>query len=171
MSLFRKILLSLVILLIVIQLIRPGRNVVRQDSINDITRVINVPDSVHSILKRSCYDCHSNNTRYPWYSNIQPVGWILARHIKDGKKELNFDEYANYPQRLQSSKLTEIAEAIREGIMPLPSYRIMHKEARLPEQQKAALIKWAETPVNTNPVKGQEFTETGKTVQARLLVK
>ena len=91
----------------------------------------------------ACYDCHSNNTTYPWYSNIQPMGWLLANHIKEGKAELNFNEFGSYSERRQQSKLKSIAGQVKENEMPLASYTMLHKNARLTKHQKALIIDWA----------------------------
>lgn len=145
MNLIKKISLGAGLLFIAIQFIRPGLNRNPDTGINDITRVVNVPDSVYLILKNSCYDCHSNNTIYPWYSNIQPGGWFLARHITHAKEELNFSEYGGYSARKQYSKFDAISNEIRDNGMPLPSYRLMHKDARLDQAEKTMLINWAES--------------------------
>jgi hypothetical protein len=142
MGLTKKILIVLGIVLIVIQFIRPARNKSGQLLATDISKTISISDSVQSIIKNACYDCHSNNTKYPWYSNIQPVGWLLAKDITDGKQSLNFSEFGSYPQRRRLSKLDEIANAITDDIMPLPSYRMMHKYARLGTNEKTLLINW-----------------------------
>ena len=110
----------------------------------DISRSVNVPGNVLAVFKTACYDCHSNNTRYPWYVNIQPVGWVLAHHVKEGKEELNFSEFGTYSKKKQYNKLRSIGESIKEGTMPLNSYRVMHAGARLTETEKNALLKWVE---------------------------
>jgi hypothetical protein len=140
----RKILLGIGIAFIVIQFVQPTHNNNIQVSDNDILKTVNVPDSIQAILKTTCYDCHSNNTTYPWYSNIQPMGWMMANHIKEGKEELNFSEFGNYSQRKQLSKLNGIANSIRDDIMPLPSYKLMHKQAQLSKNEKLLLINWAQ---------------------------
>src|SRR5213592_2028705 len=91
-----KILLVLLLLLIVIQFVRPEKNQSTGVSANDITTKYAVPTAVQSVLKRACFDCHSNNTTYPWYDNIQPVAWWLNHHIEEGKDELNFSEFTTY---------------------------------------------------------------------------
>lgn len=140
----RKILIVVVVILAVIQFIRPPRNTEGTVSANGIRNVVNVPDSVSLILAKACFDCHSNNTRYPWYSNVQPVGWWLDRHITDGKKELNFSEFASYTGRRQANKLSRISEVVSEGDMPLKSYRLIHRDARLSDNEKKLLIRWAD---------------------------
>ncbi len=144
MKLLTKILLPIGLAVVIIQFIRPARNKDEQGFENDISKVMSIPDSVQTILKNACYDCHSNNTVYPWYSNIQPVGWFLARDIKLAKENLNFSEFGTYNQRRRSGKLNAIADEINENAMPLPSYRLMHKDARLLPAEKRLLISWAE---------------------------
>jgi len=143
---FKKILKRtfqlLLVTLIVIQFIRPGKNNTPGISKNDISTVYPMPDSVHTILKTSCYDCHSNNTSYPWYSRIQPVTWWLNDHIQEGKKELNFSEFATYRIGRQYRKLDEVNKQVKENEMPLESYLWIHKGAKLSEQQKLTLAAW-----------------------------
>jgi hypothetical protein len=142
MKLARYLLLATMIIFVAIQFIRSERNKNEQPSPTDITKALTVPDSVLVILKNACYDCHSNNTDYPWYSNIEPIGWLLARHIIHGKDELNYSEFGTYATRKQLSKLDEIEDVINDDIMPLPSYRLMHKKARLKQNEKSLLINW-----------------------------
>ena len=143
MSPLKKISLALLVVLIVIQFIQPARNINGHMTQRDITKQISVPSDVQSILKASCYDCHSNNTKYPWYANIQPMGWMLANHIKEGKADLNFDDFGNYITRRQSSKLKAIAYSVKDGSMPLSSYTLMHSGAKLDDNKKQRIIDWA----------------------------
>ncbi|MDQ6763113.1 MAG: heme-binding domain-containing protein, partial [Bacteroidota bacterium] len=85
----------------------------------------------------------SNNTRYPWYVNLQPMSWIMARHISNGKKDLNFSEFGSYSLRKQQSKLKAIASQVKDGDMPISSYTIMHTDAKLSGEQKELIIDWA----------------------------
>ena len=100
----------------------------------------NVPPSLQATLRTSCYDCHSNNTTYLWYDNIQPVLWYIQSHVEDGKDELNFDEFDQYSAKKKQHKLEEIAEQVEEGEMPLQSYTLTHWNARLSEDQKKELV-------------------------------
>ena len=109
----------------------------------DINVVYEIPAAVESIIKASCYDCHSNNTIYPWYSSIQPVAWLLEDHIKKGKAELNFSEFGSYSIRRQRSKLRSIESQIIDDMMPLASYTLIHRNARLSENEKRVVIEWA----------------------------
>ena len=148
MKLAKKILLVIVIGLVAIQFFRPDRNIASQASSSDISGVVRVPDSVKTILENACYDCHSNNTRYPWYANIQPTGWWLAGHIKEAKGDLNFSEFGGYEQRKQISKLDGVAAVVEEDIMPLRSYKLMHKNARLSQDEKNMLIDWTRQSID-----------------------
>ena len=104
--------------------------------------VNNVPATVEKSLRVSCYDCHSNNTDYPWYSKIQPFAWYLEHHIKEGKAELNFNEWGNLSDRRKNSKLRSIINQIEDGEMPLDSYTLIHRDAILSEANKSAVIEY-----------------------------
>ena len=153
MSLAKKILLVLGILFIAIQFIRPVHNKSGQVLTTDISNVVTIPDIVLTQLKNACYDCHSNNTDYPWYSNIQPMGWLMAYHIKEAKNQLNFSEFGSYTQRRQLSKLDGIANSLKDDIMPLKSYKMIHKNTQLSTEGKALLINWAKHSIDSLSVK------------------
>ena len=141
----KRFFLLLLLAFIAIQFFRPAKNVSKTISANDITTKYALPQGVQTILKTSCYDCHSNNTVYPWYSNIQPVAWWLDDHIKEGKKELNFSEFATYRIGRQYKKLEEINDEVKEEKMPLESYTLIHGDAKLTQQQKLSLANWVVT--------------------------
>lgn len=151
-SLIRKIGMAILFIVIVMQLIQPGKNNQSMDMTADISTVVKIPDTVHVLLKKACYDCHSNFTNYPWYSNIQPVGWWLKRHIDDGKKHLNFQEFAllkgrpnseySTPKLQQAHKLEEVLESQQDKWMPMESYVWIHKEAALTVGQRQLIIDW-----------------------------
>jgi hypothetical protein len=141
----KRILLILLVLLVIIQFIRPAENHSDKLSANDITLHYPVPDTVLSILKRSCYDCHSNNTSYPWYNRVQPIAWWLNNHVTEGKRELNFSEFASYPLKKQARKLKNTVKEIKEGDMPLNSYLWIHIDAALDQGQKNILVYWADS--------------------------
>ncbi|MBK8519858.1 MAG: heme-binding domain-containing protein [Ferruginibacter sp.] len=132
----------LLVAFIIIQFIRPAKNRADGISNNDISKIYAVPADVEAILKTSCYDCHSNNTVYPWYAEIQPAAWWLADHVKEGKKELNFSEFASYRIARQYRKLEEINKEVKENEMPLESYLWIHKNSKLSDQQKLTLANW-----------------------------
>jgi Haem-binding domain len=141
-SILKKVFLVLLAAFVIIQFFRPTRNTATAFSANDITTKYKVPTEVQAILQTSCNDCHSNNTEYPWYSNIQPIAWYLADHVKDGKKHLDFSEFASYRIGRQYRKLEEISHEIEDGEMPMTSYILMHGNATLNDVQKATIYKW-----------------------------
>lgn len=139
----RKIAYAVLAVLAVSQFIRPPKNESIGASSADISQVYTVPADVQRILVQSCYDCHSNNTRYPWYAQIQPVGWWLNSHIQEGKEHLNFSEFATYRAKKANHKLEEVEEAVMDGWMPLDSYLWVHGDARLTPEQAQAVAEWA----------------------------
>lgn len=145
---FKFFMLLLLLVFIVIQFFRPAKNTSTETHAADIGLKYSMPVEVKDILKRSCYDCHSNNTTYPWYAEIQPVAWWLDKHIQEGKKELNFSLFTSYSLRRQYRKLEEINEEIKEDKMPLFSYTFIHHGAKLNEQQKTMLANWADSTRN-----------------------
>lgn len=140
---FKRFLIVLLVALLVIQFFRPQKNVSATIAVNDIATKYSIPADVHVVLKASCYDCHSNNTNYPWYNNIQPVAWYLADHVKEAKKELNFNEFATYKIAKQYRKLEEIINQVEMDEMPIESYTLIHGGTKLNLAQKTMIINWA----------------------------
>lgn len=130
-------------MLVIIQFFRPGRNEGQAYGEADITKAVNTPAEIKSILEKSCNDCHSDHTDYPWYTNIQPVGWWMANHVNDGKRHLNFSQFNTYKLSRKLHKLEETAELVKEGEMPMSSYTWMHGTAELSDAEKEMLINWA----------------------------
>jgi hypothetical protein len=141
----KRILLVLFIAIIVIQFIQPVRNSSGQAFQSDISKVYTAPDKVLALLKNSCYDCHSNNTRYPWYSYIQPGGWWMASHINKGKGDLNFSEFGNYSTIKQKHKLQSIANSLTDGTMPISAYTLIHSNAMLSKEDRVLILDWIKT--------------------------
>ena len=129
-----------VAIVLVIQVIPVERNVSTVPPGQSFEKTEKVPANVAAILKVSCYDCHSNNTRYPWYSVLQPGAWFMAQHIKKGRDELNFDEFNNYSKRRKKAKIKSIISQIEKDEMPLKSYRMMHGNVRLSADEKKELL-------------------------------
>lgn len=140
----KKILIFLLIALIIIQFFHPAKNIATAPATANITAKYHTPDDVKQLLAVGCYDCHSNNTRYPWYAKLQPVDWWLTDHVKDGKKDLNFDVFTTYSPRKQYRKLEETIDLVKKDEMPLNSYTWIHKDAVFTQQQKDALVAWAQ---------------------------
>ena len=131
----------LLVIFIIAQVFRPSKNLSGNKD-HSIGKTYAVPADVEAILTKACYDCHSNTTRYPWYSYIQPVAWWLGDHIKDGKRHLNFDEFSSYRVNEQFKKLEECIKEVKEGGMPLSSYTIIHTDAKLTDAEKATFLNW-----------------------------
>jgi len=140
-----KVVLAMIILLVIsIQFIPVIRNQDSRLRNTAINKIYPVPLRVQAILKNSCYDCHSDYTRYPWYANLQPVSGWMASHINRGKKELNFSDFGSYSVRRQQSKLKAVINSIQDETMPITSYTLIHREAKLAENDKKLVINWIE---------------------------
>jgi len=146
---FKTIGWLLLIALIVIQFFRPEKNLQKGISTNHFSTKYPIPADVNVILEKACYDCHSNNSRYPWYFNIQPVGMWMDDHIKEGKQGLNFSEYTNKRLRYQYHKMEEVIEVVDENAMPIDSYTWTHKDAILTPEEKLKLKNWAQSTMDT----------------------
>ena len=140
----KKILLGLLSLFILFQFFRPSRNLSTAPETDDIFSHYPASENIKAMIKTSCYDCHSNDTRYPWYAGIQPLAWWLDHHIEEGKGELNFSDFAAFNIRYKSHKLDEIMEVINEREMPLKSYLLIHSGSRLTDAQRKEIVKWAD---------------------------
>ena len=138
----KVILIILLIALIAIQFIKPQKNSGEEIANNQITAKYSVPENVQQILKVSCYDCHSNTTKYPWYSHIQPIAWFLNDHITSGKKQLNFSTFSTSSPMRRYKKFKEIGEQVKKGDMPLTSYTLIHRNAVLNTEEKSELELW-----------------------------
>jgi len=134
-----KVLLAIAVLLIGIQLVPVSRDN------PPVTAAVETPAEVQTILETSCYDCHSNLTRWPWYSRVAPVSWLIHHDVSEGRDQLNFSEWGDYPARRQNHKLEELEEMIRDGKMPLKKYVPLHPEARLSAADAETLIEWSKT--------------------------
>lgn len=104
---------------------------------------VGAPPEVSAILRQACYDCHSHETRWPWYGKVAPSSWILARHVEKGRGDLNFSQWPVMDQEALEHAFHDIEEQLEKGKMPLRSYKWLHPEARLTEEQRALLLQWA----------------------------
>lgn len=140
----KKITLGLIVLFVLIQFIPAEKNL-SNDTEFDITKSYDVPDNVSMILKGACNDCHTNLTRYPWYSNIQPVKYMLADHVNEGKRKWNLSTFTKLPLAVQNHKFEEVVEMVEEKEMPLASYTYLglHPEAKLTDEERRILVDWA----------------------------
>ncbi|PHQ61676.1 MAG: cytochrome C [Maribacter sp.] len=144
MKTIKKIALALSVVFVLIQFYRPKKNTALGNHTAVFLTETNPPQNVKLILEQSCYDCHSDNTQYPWYNNIAPVSYWLANHVKNGKGHLNFSQWESYSLRKKDHKLEEVIEMMEEGEMPLKEYSWTHEKARLTQEERDAIIEWAQ---------------------------
>jgi hypothetical protein len=138
----KKISVILLVAFILIQFFPIDKNNPAPTPQMDFLTIKNTPESTANLIRNGCYDCHSNETKYLWYSNVQPIAWFLQDHIEEGRKELNFSTFATYEPKRQAHKLAEAIEQIEKGEMPLDSYIIAHSEAKFSEAQKQEVIQY-----------------------------
>jgi hypothetical protein len=132
----------LAVVFVAMQFVRPSLANPPVDETKTIEAVAQVPADVHTILERSCADCHSNKSVWPWYSRVAPVSWLLADDVKKGRKHLNLSEWGTYKPKRQAHKLEEICEQVKQGEMPLKTYLALHSRAKLSDADRARLCEW-----------------------------
>ncbi|MAY84342.1 MAG: hypothetical protein CMP59_09450 [Flavobacteriales bacterium] len=145
--------LSLWIVLIVlvgIQFVPVQRNEIEPVTNADFIEHYESPVVIGNIIRASCYDCHSNQTKYPWYSNVQPIGFLLQNHISEGKSVLNLSEYGLLSNRMKRAKLKSILSQIDDDKMPIPSYPLLHSEAKLDSPKKTLLVNYFDSLLKIN---------------------
>lgn len=140
----RRILLVFLFAFVVLQFFRIDKTNPEVVAENDFIALTSPSEDVENLLRSACYDCHSNETKYPWYSNVAPVSWWLKHHVDEGREHLNFSEWGTYPEKKQNHKLDECAEEVEEGEMPLSSYTWTHSKAKLTAEQIELLENWFE---------------------------
>ncbi len=141
----KKILKILLVILVLIQFYRPEKNISSEITTTDFLVTTKASEDIVSIFKTSCYDCHSNNTSYPWYAEVAPVSWWIAHHIDEAKEELNFSEWSTFSEKKKNHKLKEMIEQLEEREMPLKTYLPMHSEAKLSNEQIVLLTTWVKS--------------------------
>lgn len=143
MKIVKKILVFLLVVLLVMQFFGPDKNEGEASSLEAFIAETNPPENVKAIFKESCFDCHSNVTKYPWYSSITPINYWMDEHIKTGKKKLNFSKWADYSLKRKEHKFEELWEEVEKKKMPLDSYTWTHSEANLSQEQIDLVVNWA----------------------------
>lgn len=138
----KNILIGLAVIFVIMQFFRIDKNNPSTDPEKDFIEVMNPPAKIAKMLEVSCYDCHSNDTKYPWYTNVAPVSWWVKGHINNGRKHLNFSEWADFPAKKKAHKLEECVEYVEETRMPIFSYTIPHRDAALCKDERAELVAW-----------------------------
>jgi hypothetical protein len=141
-KLFKLVLIFALLALVAIQFIRPDKNESGYEGVEHFENETKPTPEMASLLRANCYDCHSNQTNYPWYAEIAPVNYWLADHVKDGKKHFNVSAWEKYSAKRKDHKLEELVEFVEEGEMPLDSYTWIHGD--LPEEDAKALIQWVQ---------------------------
>lgn len=131
-------------IVVIMQLIPSGRPEVINENPNGLMVNNNIPDSVANILRTTCYDCHSNETNYPWYSYVAPVSWLISRDTKLGRAELNFSIWESNDKMKKAKLLSDIVEEVSDGGMPMAIYPLMHPEAKLTKADRQMIVDWAE---------------------------
>lgn len=150
MKTWKKVLLAVVAIFIIIQFFHPAKNQSTEVLPTDITKTYGaIPADVNVILKKACNDCHSNYTEYPWYNNIQPVAWWLDNHVQEGKHHINFSDFTGTRIAVQYKRMKECIDEVKEGDMPLDSYLWIHKDAKLTDAEKEKLYAWCNGIMDT----------------------
>lgn len=134
----------LLIVFVVAQFLRPQKNLGDEAMTEFFLAETNTPEEISLILDESCFDCHSNNTHYPWYNAITPVNYWLSNHINKGKKHLDFSKWKDYTYKQKIHKLEEITEMVEDKSMPLNSYLWVHDEAELNQDEIDQITAWVE---------------------------
>ena len=155
----RWIVIVLVALFLAAQLYQPDRSNPPVDETKTIYASLNVPPEVKSILDRSCIDCHSHNTRWPWYSYIAPTSWLTARDVRNGRANMNLSLWGTYKKTRQVTKLNQISDQLADDKMPLKPYRLMHPNSVLSKQEIDLISHWAET--ESDRLSGPDTSDSG----------
>lgn len=143
MKILKKILIFLLVVFVIMQFFGPEKNEGEPSSLNTFFAETNPPENVKIILKETCFDCHSNITRYPWYNMITPVNYWMDGHIDHGKGEVNFSKWSEYSLKKKEHKMEEVWEEVKKKKMPLESYTWAHDEANLTQEQIDIVVTWA----------------------------
>lgn len=128
----------------VIQIVRPARTNPLTDPAGTLTASAHVPAGVQDVLVRGCADCHSNDTRWPWYSNVAPISWFVIDHVNHGRRHFNYSDWAQDDRDRTPKLLKDICQLTRKGAMPMTSYLWLHPDSRLSESDVALLCDWSD---------------------------
>jgi len=141
----KKIIIGILALLVLIQFVPNELPEVKLDNKNDLLANNEFPAEIENQIRSSCYDCHSNETVYPWYSYVAPISFLVKRDTKEGRKELNFSDWESLNKKEKAKHLSDVIDEIDDGEMPFPPYLITHSDARMNDKTKQALMKWADS--------------------------
>ena len=138
----KKIIIAVILIIVIIQLIPSDRSNPAVNTNKEFMTLMKPPSNIQKILRDSCYDCHSHETIYPWYSNIAPISWLINEHVRNGRRHLNFSLWEDYKETKKDVKIEECIEMIKSGEMPMKGYVIFHNNADLTLTEKKELINW-----------------------------
>ena len=141
----KKIGIAIVVIFVLIQFKRIDKTNPEFNEAEDFITITQPPTEIATLIKDACYDCHSHQSKYPWYTNVAPISWVIEHHIEEGREHLNFSTWGTYPDKKADHKLEECAEEVEEGEMPMKPYVVMHSEAKMTAAQKKALVEWFES--------------------------
>lgn len=159
----RRVLLVVIAVIVMMQVVRPAKTNPPSNPKDHIQASLPVHPELIATFSRACNDCHSNNTVWPWYSNVAPFSWVLVNDVKEGRNALNFSEWGTYGQEKQRKLLGEICEQVREGEMPGMAYSLAHRRARLNDADRAAICSWTRTAGAGVPRKDDDEGDAGET--------
>jgi hypothetical protein len=141
----KKILIGVLIVVVIMQFFRIDKTNPAVNADTNLVQIVSTPEDVQQLLRSACYDCHSFETVYPWYTNIAPVSWWLKQHVNEAREELNFSEWGTYSDKKRTHKIEEMQEALDEEWMPLDSYKLVHGDANLTRKQRDLMLNWVKT--------------------------
>jgi hypothetical protein len=150
-QLLRRVGVGAVILLLAIQAIRPARTNPPTDPAKTLEATAHPPNELAALIDQACGDCHSNRTRWPWYTNVAPVSWWIVDHVNEGRRRASFSEWGDYDPARQRKELDETCRRVERGNMPLRSYLLVHRDAALSESDRRAICAWTRRAISTFP--------------------
>jgi hypothetical protein len=142
-TLLKRIVIGLAIVFAGMQFLRPDRTNPPVNAGQSVQATAQVPTEVGAVLRRSCFDCHSSETRWPWYSGVVPMAWGVANHVEEGRAKFSFSDWGTYPPRKRVAILEKICDEVREGRMPLREYLWLHRDATLSEADWKSVCDWS----------------------------
>lgn len=144
-KIFKTALIIAAILLVIIQFFKIDKTNPKVDLAQDFIQNTNPPTEIANLITTACYDCHSHTTKYPWYTNVQPLAWWIKGHVKNGNEHLNFSTWTTYEPKKKTHKIEEMIEVVEGKEMPMLSYMIAHNDAWVDAEQRKALVDWFKT--------------------------
>jgi hypothetical protein len=140
----KYMLTTIVVIGALIQFYRPARTNLPVNPVHTIQAHTNMPPDVEATLRRACFDCHSNESRWPWYSNVAPASWLLTQHVNGARQQMNFSEWDRESGPRAVRRFDSICDEVTQGGMPLPSYLILHADARLSPEDVKSICAWTQ---------------------------